>query len=116
MWRLFWGPGLSNLFALIYIAKVQIVMADLCFLSGALGMPRFDRPSTTQTTLDFYRLTIEVQLAIYNGVVLSWREKVIALNGSFLNVRPLWFRNMHFWCATLLIVYRASCFCEEKWE
>lgn len=41
-------------------------------------MPHFDRPSTTQTTLDFYRLTTEVQLAIYNGVVLSWREKVIA--------------------------------------
>lgn len=38
---------------------------------GSPPLNRQDLPA-----LDFYRLTTEVQLAICNGVVLSWREKV----------------------------------------
>ncbi|CAM9971879.1 unnamed protein product, partial [Ascophyllum nodosum] len=30
----------------------------------------------TLTALDFYRITVEVQLAIYNGIILTWKEKV----------------------------------------
>lgn len=42
---------------------------------GAIGpFPR--RPESGQTAQDFYQATLEVQLAIYNGVILTWREKV----------------------------------------
>ena len=34
------------------------------------------RHNDTITSMDFYSLTVAVQLAVYNGVVLSWREKV----------------------------------------
>ncbi|CAM9184717.1 unnamed protein product, partial [Laminaria digitata] len=34
-----------------------------------------ERPDTF-SAMDFYRLTVAAQLAIYNGVVLSWREKI----------------------------------------
>lgn len=34
-------------------------------------MGRFD-----ESALDFNRATFEVQLATYNGVIMSWREKV----------------------------------------
>lgn len=41
-----------------------------------LHFPRNDRHTDTLTNLDFYQLTVSVQLAIYNAVVLVWREKV----------------------------------------
>lgn len=28
------------------------------------------------TSTDFYQITLEVQLAVYNSVVLAWKEKV----------------------------------------
>lgn len=35
-----------------------------------------DRNADRFTNLEFYRVTVAVQLAIYNGVILAWREKV----------------------------------------
>lgn len=29
-----------------------------------------------EKTMEFYKLTVEVQLAMYNGLVMAWREKV----------------------------------------
>eukprot|EP00904_Undaria_pinnatifida_P002795 jgi/Undpi1/12516/HiC_scaffold_6.g02185.m1 len=36
----------------------------------------FVREAETIPSFEFYRITVAVQLAVYNGVVLSWREKV----------------------------------------
>ncbi|CAM9200218.1 unnamed protein product, partial [Laminaria digitata] len=36
----------------------------------------FIQNSDTFSNLEFYRVTVAVQLAIYNGVVLAWREKI----------------------------------------
>ena len=34
------------------------------------------RRTDTLTLLDFLKITAKTQLAMYNGVLLSWREKV----------------------------------------
>lgn len=48
-------------------------------LVGLVSRPpgvRNDRHSDTWSSTDFYGITIAVQLAIYNSVILAWREKV----------------------------------------
>ncbi|CAM9870915.1 unnamed protein product [Ectocarpus fasciculatus] len=43
-----------------------------------LKIAYFSRDTTKEdyTETDFYQVTIEVQLAIYNGVLLAWKEKI----------------------------------------
>lgn len=36
----------------------------------------YHRDMNTERALEFYKLTVEVQLAMYNGVIMAWREKV----------------------------------------
>lgn len=47
-----------------------------CLLPTMVFFPDITRDPATNSAQDFYRVTISVQLGIYNGVVLSWREKV----------------------------------------
>ncbi|CAM9706452.1 unnamed protein product, partial [Scytosiphon promiscuus] len=43
-----------------------------------LKIAYFLRDTTTAeyTTADFYQITLEVQVAIYNGILLAWKEKI----------------------------------------
>lgn len=49
---------------------------------SAAVLPRRALPATTYSrrpeysAIDFYRITAKVQLAIYNSIILAWREKV----------------------------------------
>lgn len=44
------------------------------FPSCPLAVPH--READSLTPLDFYRATVEVQIALYNGIILAWKEKV----------------------------------------
>ena len=39
-------------------------------------LAHIDRRTDTLNAMAFYSLTVAAQLALYNGIVLSWREKV----------------------------------------
>lgn len=41
-----------------------------------ITLPLLHREAATYSALDFYRITVEVQLAIYNSIILAWKEKV----------------------------------------
>lgn len=41
-----------------------------------MSVPYCHRDIDTEKALTFYRLTLKTQLAMYNGIIMSWREKV----------------------------------------
>lgn len=55
-------------------------MPNSCFVILYLGIPLHGafvaRHADEFPAIEFYRITVAAQLAVYNGIVLAWREKV----------------------------------------
>lgn len=67
-------PPIGDFCAAPTIVKVDFNTTHHCI--GTLFLAHCDRRPGTLNIQDFYSLTVAAQLAVYNGVVLSWREKV----------------------------------------
>ncbi|CAN0096425.1 unnamed protein product [Ectocarpus sp. 4 AP-2014] len=71
-YKQFAGSFFDNKFTSLIPLKIAYFLSGELF--GFAAQPETTKEDYTET--DFYQITIEVQLAIYNGILLTWKEKI----------------------------------------